>query len=60
MVPIELMPIGEGMVPNAAAGIVAPGDIVVVDGVIVAVVGAVDVETVLGTIDGIGTGVMEG
>jgi hypothetical protein len=61
MFPVVVVPIGVGMVPNAAAGIIAVGDVVVVDGVIVAAVPG-DVETVLGTVDDAGTGVgaMEG
>jgi hypothetical protein len=56
MVPVVLAAISVGMVPNGLAGIVA------VDGVIVAVLPAMDVETVLGTVDNVGTGVtvMEG
>jgi hypothetical protein len=57
MVPIVLPTIGVGMVPNGVDDIVAVDDIVVVDGVIVAVLPAVDVETVLGTVDGVGTGI---
>jgi hypothetical protein len=62
MFPVVVMPIGVGMVPNAAVGIIAVGDIVVVDGVIVAAVPDRDVETMLGTVDDAGTGVgaMEG
>jgi len=36
--PVVVMAIGVGMVPNGAAGVIAVGDIVVVDDVIVAVV----------------------
>jgi hypothetical protein len=62
MVPVVLPTIGVGMVPNGVAGIIAVEDILVVDGVIVAVLPAMDVETVLSTVDGVGTGVavMEG
>jgi hypothetical protein len=62
MVPVVLPTTGVGMVPKGVAGIIAVDDIVVVDGVIVAVLPAMDVETVLGTVDGGGTGVaaMEG
>jgi hypothetical protein len=62
VVPVLLPTIGVGMVPNGVAGIIAVDVIVVVDGVIVAVLPAMDVETVLGTVDGVGTGVaaMEG
>jgi hypothetical protein len=54
--------IGEGMVPNgvddiSAAGEIAVDDIVVVDVVIEAVPPAVDGETVLGTVDDVGTGI---
>ena len=56
MVPVLLPTIGVGMVPNAVPGIIVD-DIVVVDGVIVAVLPAVEVETVLGTVDGVGTDV---
>jgi hypothetical protein len=56
MVPVVLPTIGVGMVPNGVAGIIAVDDIVVVGGVIA------DVETVLGTVDGVGTdgAVMDG
>jgi len=57
VVPVLLPTIGVGMVPNGVAGIIAVDVIVVVDGVIVAVLPAMDVETVLGTVDGVGTGV---
>jgi hypothetical protein len=67
MFPVVVMPIGVGMVPNAAVGIIAVGivavgiiavgDMVVVDGVIVAAVPGRDVETVPSTVDGAGTGV---
>src|ERR1700737_3245803 len=62
MVPVVLPTVGVGMVPNGVAGIIAVDDILVVDGVIVAVLPAMDVETMLGTVDGVGTGaaVMEG
>jgi hypothetical protein len=56
VVPVVLPMIDVGMVPNAVPGIIVE-DIVVVDGVIVAVLPAMDVETVLGTVDGVGTGV---
>jgi hypothetical protein len=50
------------MVPSGVDDIIAVDDIVVVDGIIVAVLPAMDVETVLGSVDGVGTGVavMEG
>ena len=62
MLPVVLLTVGVGMVPNAAAGIIAIDGIVVVDGVIVAVLPATDVGGVLGTVDGVGTvgAVMEG
>jgi hypothetical protein len=62
MFPVVVMPIGVGMVPNAAAGVIAVGDIVVVDGAIVAAVPGMDGETALGIVDDVGTGtaVMEG
>jgi hypothetical protein len=60
--PVVVMAIGVGMVPNGAAGVIAVGDIVVVDDVNVVVVPGPDVETALRTVDGggTGTGVMEG
>jgi hypothetical protein len=62
MFPVVVMPAGVAMVPNAAPGVIAVGDIVVVDDVIVAEVPGMDGETVLGTVDDVGTGiaVMEG
>jgi hypothetical protein len=62
MFPVVVVTNGVGMVPNATVGIVAVGDIVVVDGVIVAAAPGMDVETGLSTVDGAGTGVgaMEG
>ena len=57
MVPVALPTIGVGMVPNGVDDIVAIDDIVVVDGVIVAVLPAMDGETVPGMVDGVGTGV---
>jgi hypothetical protein len=56
MVPVLLPTIGVGMVPNAVPGIIVD-DIVVVDGVIVAVLPAMGVETMAGTVDGVGTDV---
>jgi hypothetical protein len=44
-----------GIVPNGAAGAIAVDGISVLDGV-VAVLPAVDVETVGGTVEGVGTG----
>jgi hypothetical protein len=60
--PVVVMTIGVGMVPNGAAGVIAAGDIVAVDAVIVAAVPGMDVATVLGTVDDVGTGIgtMEG
>jgi hypothetical protein len=61
MVPVVLPTNGVGMVPKGVAGIIAVDD-VAVDGTIVVVPAAMDVETVLGTVDGvaIGVAVMEG
>jgi hypothetical protein len=62
MFPVVVATTGVGMLPNAAVGIIAVGDIIVVDGVIVAAVPGRDVETGLSTVDGAGTGIaaMEG
>jgi hypothetical protein len=57
MFPVVVVTIGVGMVPSAAVGVIAVGDIVGVDDVIVAVVPGMDAETGLGTVDGAGTGV---
>jgi hypothetical protein len=57
MVPVVLPTIGVGMVPNAVPDIIAVDDVVVVDGAIVAELPAMDVETVLVAVDGVGTGV---
>ena len=65
VIPVVLATTGVGMLPNAVAGIVVVDDagiivvddIVVVDGVI-AVKGTMDVETVLGPLDGVATGVL--
>ena len=57
MVPVVLPTIGVGMVPNAVDDIVAVDGSVVVDGVTVAALPAMDGETVPGTVDGVGTGV---
>src|ERR1700730_14496124 len=54
--PILLPMMGEEMVPRAIAGVGAPGDVVMVDGVIAAVPVKMDVETVPDTVDSIGTG----
>ena len=56
MFPVVVMPIGVGMVPNDAAGVIEVGDMVVADDVIVVVVPGLDVETALRTVDGGGTG----
>jgi hypothetical protein len=62
MFPIVVMPIGVGMVPNAAAGAIAVGDIVGANAVVVAAVPSMNGETVLSSVDDAGTGaaVMEG
>jgi hypothetical protein len=62
MVPVVLLAIGVAMVPNGVPGIIAVDDSVAVDGIIVAVLPAMDVGTVLGVVDSVGTGVtvMEG
>jgi hypothetical protein len=62
MFPVVVMTIGVEMVPNAAADDSAVGDIVAVDDVIVAAVPGMDVETVFGAVDDVGTetGAMEG
>jgi hypothetical protein len=57
MFPIVVVTTGVGMVPNAAVGIIAVGDIVVVDAIIVAVVPSGDVGPALVTVDGAGTGI---
>ena len=56
MFPVVVMPIGVGMVPNAV-DVIAIGDVVVVDVVVMAVVPGMDVETVLSTVGDIGTGI---
>jgi hypothetical protein len=55
MFPVVVMTIGVGMVPNAATDDIAVGDIVAVDDVIVAAVPGMDVETVFGAVDDVGT-----
>jgi hypothetical protein len=62
VVPVVLPASSVGMVPNGAAGTIAVDDIVVLEGAIVAVLPAMDVGTVLATVDSVGTGVtdMEG
>jgi len=54
MVPVVLPAIDVGIVPNGVAGIIAIDDLIVVDGVIAAVLPAMNVETVPGTVDGVG------
>jgi hypothetical protein len=54
MVPIVLPTNGVRIVPNAIPGIIVVEDIILVDGIIVAVLGTMDVEAVVGTIDGVG------
>jgi hypothetical protein len=60
--PAVVMTIGVGMIPNGVAGVIEIGDIVVIEDVIVAAVPGMDVETVFGTADDVGTGIgaMEG
>jgi hypothetical protein len=60
--PVVVGTIGVGMVPNGAAGVIAVGDIVVADNIVVAVPPDMDEEKVLDTVDGagMGTAVMEG
>jgi hypothetical protein len=55
MVPVVLPTTGVGMVPNAIPGIIAVDGII--DGIIVAVLPAMDVEAVVGTVDGVGADV---
>jgi hypothetical protein len=58
MVPVVLLAINVGMVPNGVAGIIAADDIVVIDGIIVAVLPIMEVVAGLGTVvDGAGAGV---
>jgi hypothetical protein len=64
MVPVVLVTNGVGMVPNAVPGIIAVEDVIVVDGIVVvdgitvAVLPAMDVGAVVGTVvDGVGTDV---
>ena len=58
MFPVVVMTIGEGMVPNAG-GIIAVGDIIVVDAVMAVVPG---MDVVPNAVDDVGTGIgaMEG
>ena len=61
MVPVALATTGVGMVPSAVPDIIAVDDGVVVDGIVVAVLPAVDVATVAGASDGAAAGAaMEG
>jgi hypothetical protein len=57
MFPVVVGTIGVGMVPNGDAGVIAVGDIFVADSIIVAVLPDMDVEKVLDTVDGAGTGI---
>jgi hypothetical protein len=57
MVPVVLPTIGVGMAPNGVDDIVVVDDIDVVDGVIIAGLPGMAVETVPGTVDGVGTDV---
>jgi hypothetical protein len=57
MVPVVLPTNGVRIVPNAIPGIIVVEDIILVDGIIVAVLGTMDVEAVVGTIDGVGVDV---
>jgi hypothetical protein len=57
VVPVAVMTIAVGMVPNDVAGLIAPDAIVVGAGVMVAVVPGVDVETPPDTVDDAGTGI---
>jgi hypothetical protein len=56
MVPVVLPTIGVGMVPNGVAGIIPADDIVVVDGIIVAVLPDMEGEAGLGIVDGADAG----
>jgi hypothetical protein len=60
--PIVVRTSGVGIVPKGTPGVIAVGDIIVVDAVIAAVVPGMGVERVFMTVDGAGTGaaVMEG
>ena len=60
--PVVVMAIGVGMVPNGDAVVIAAGNVVAADDVIVTVIPGMDVETVLCTVEctGTGIGVMEG
>ena len=54
IVPVVLPTNGVGIVPNAVPGIIGVGDILIVDGIIVAVLPPVDVKAAPGAIDGVG------
>jgi hypothetical protein len=54
MVPVVLPTNGVRIVPNAIPGIIVVEDIILVDGIVAAVLPAMDVEAVVGTIDGVG------
>ena len=58
MFPVVVMPVGVGMVPNAAVGIIALGDIVVVDGAGTGVA-AMEGDGRGGGASGCGTGMVE-
>src|ERR1700757_2634042 len=58
MVPVVLPKIGEGIVPRAVAGVIASGDIVIVDAIVAAVVPCTGTDA--GLIAGDGTGIMAG
>jgi hypothetical protein len=60
MVPVVVTPIGVGMVPKGAADVNAVGDIVVVNGVIVAEVPGMVAEIVPGIVDDAGAGAAAG
>jgi hypothetical protein len=61
MFPVVVTPIGVGMVPNAT-DVIAVSDVVVADVVVMAVAPGIDVETVLSTVEDVGTriGVVDG
>jgi hypothetical protein len=60
--PVVVTTIGVGMVPNDGPGVIAAGNVAVVDDVVAAVAPGMDVEAVLRTVDDVGAGiaVMEG
>jgi len=60
--PVVVRTIGVGMVPSVDPGVIAAGDVVVDNVVIVPMVPGMDEETALGTVDDVGTGtaVIEG